>query len=485
MENQKIKKILLVYPNSPTHYVVPPIGLGYLATALRKGGFEAGILDGIKEKLNLEKLEGKIKEWKPDVIGIQVFSCDAHTVKEYVSKIRDIDRNILIIIGGAHVSGVGKEVFDYFRGIHFAIAGEAETAFPLLLKTLGNRVSGGAENPAGFSCEINSGEKDLDMVPGLIWKRGEHIIANAQKFEEDLDALGFPAWDLMDPRTYPQAPQGAVFRNWPIAPILTSRGCPYRCTYCAGHLTTGYNIRFRSIEKVLEEIEMLYRDYGVREIHIIDDNFTFKRERAIKFCNEVAERGLNISLTFPNGVRLDTLDEELLRLLKKAGCYSITLGIESGSQKILNDMKKSLNLKTVEEKVALINKVGIDIMAFFIVGYPTETRETILETIEFAKHLKIKRAHFSTFLPLPNTEASRMLLRDGVIREINYDTLFYTKAPMPPKGMTSGELKALQRKAFLEFYMRPHIMAGMIKEVRSPAHLKMLAKRAWDYAFKR
>ncbi len=464
---REIKKVMLVFPNSPTHYVVPPVGLGYLATALRKNGFEATILDGIKEKLNLEKLEKKVKEWKPDVIGIQVFSCDAHTVKEYVAKIRETDKNILLVIGGAHVSGVGKEVFSYFNGIHFAIAGEAETAFPLLLK------------------KVSAGEKSLGEVPGLIYKTGDMIIANAPKFEENLDALGFPAWDLMDPRTYPQAPQGAVFRNWPIAPILTSRGCPFRCTYCAGHLTTGYNIRFRSIEKVMEEIEMLYHDYGVREIHIIDDNFTFKRERALKFCNEILERGLKISLTFPNGVRLDTLDLELLQLLKKAGCYSITLGIESGCQRVLNDMRKSLNLKTVEEKVALINKVGIDIMAFFIVGYPTETRETILETIEFAKKLKIKRAHFSTFLPLPNTEATRMLQRDGVIKEINYDTLFYTKAPLPPKGMTSEELKALQRKAFFEFYMRPRIIAGMAKEVRSPTHLKMLAKRAWDYAFGR
>jgi len=465
--SKEIKKVLLVYPNSPTHYVVPPIGLGYLATALRKNGFDVGILDGIREKLNTEKLEKRIRELKPDVVGIQVFSCDAHTVKEYVAKIREIDRNILVVVGGAHVSGVGKEVFDYFGGIHFAIAGEGETAFSMLLKKVG------------------AGEKNLEDVPGLIYKKGDKLIANAPKFEEDLDALGFPAWDLMDPRTYPQAPQGAVFRNWPIAPILTSRGCPYRCTYCAGHLTTGYNIRFRNIEKVLDEIEMLYRDYGVREIHIIDDNFTFKRERAVKFCNEIAERGINISLTFPNGVRLDTLDEELLRLLKKAGCYSITLGIESGSQRILNDMKKSLKLETVEEKVALINKVGIDIMAFFIVGYPTETRETILETIEFAKRLKIKRSHFSTFLPLPNTEATKILLRDGVIKEINYDTLFYTKAPLPPKGMTSEELKALQRKAFLEFYMRPRIVAGMIKEVRSPTHFKMLMRRAWDYAFER
>lgn len=134
MENRKIKRILLIYPNSPTHYVVPPIGLGYLAAALRRNGFDAAIFDGIKKKLDLAKLEEAVKRLKPDVIGIQVFSCDAHTVKDYVSKIREIDKNILVIVGGAHVSGVGKEVFDYFNGIHFAIAGEAETAFPMLLK---------------------------------------------------------------------------------------------------------------------------------------------------------------------------------------------------------------------------------------------------------------------------------------------------------------------------------------------------------------
>jgi anaerobic magnesium-protoporphyrin IX monomethyl ester cyclase len=177
MENQKIKKVMLGYPNSPTHYVVPPIGLGYLATSLRKNVFEVYILDGIKEKLNPERLEGRINEWKSDAVGIHDFSCDAHIVKDYVSKIREIDMNILVIVGGVHVSGVRKEGFEYFSGIHFVIAGEGETAFPMLLK------------------KINSGEKSLDEVPGRIYKKENKIFSNAPKFEEELDKQGFPAWD--------------------------------------------------------------------------------------------------------------------------------------------------------------------------------------------------------------------------------------------------------------------------------------------------
>ena len=139
--------------------------------------------------------------------------------------------------------------------------------------------------------------------------------------------------------------------------------------------------------------------------------------------------------------------------------------------------------ETIREKVNLINKYNIDIMAFFIVGYPTETRETILQTIKFAKELKIKRAHFSTFLPLPGTDATNQLLESGKIEKIDWSSLFYTKAPLAPEGMTPEELKKLQRKAFLQFYFRPKIMYSMTKEINSWTHFKSLLKRSVDYAF--
>lgn len=459
-------KILLINPLSESHYFVPPVNLGYLVTALRNSDFEAKLIDGVKDHLTVEDLKEIILLDKPDVVGISFFSCDFSIIKQYVGVIKELDKDIVVILGGPHVSGVKEQIFEDFNNIDFAFAGESETSFPLFLKNIKNKIF-------------------YPKIPGLIWRDNDKTFSNPSQVEEDLDRIDMPAWDLMDPRTYPKAPQGAVFRNWPIAPIVTSRGCPYQCTYCAGKLTTGQKIRKRSIKNIINELKVLYNQYGVREIHIIDDTFTSDRELVRGFCNGLKENNMKVSLTFPNGVRLNTLDEEILTLLKEAGCYAMSVGIESGNQKILNDMKKGLKLETIEEKINLINKFNIDINGFFIIGYPTETKETIQDTINFAKKLPIKRAHFSTFLPLPGTEATKLAQDLGLIGKINWDKLFYTDALCPPKGITSEELKKLQRKAFLQFYLRPKQLFGLISEVKSPTHLKSLAVRAWDYAIGR
>lgn len=447
--------------------MVPPTNLGYLANAVKKFGHKVTIIDGIKEKISLEGLRKKILVLKPDLVGISVFSCDVNTAKNYVNVIKKIDEKIYIVLGGSHVSGVEKKIFDDFPNIDFAFIGEAELSLPLLLGAL------------------SKNEKNFKKIPGLIWRNDSKINVNLPYFEDDLDKLGFPTWDLIDPRTYPKAPQGAVFRNYPIAPVILSRGCPYQCTYCAGKVVTGQKFRKRSIEHIMEEIELLYNKYMVREIHIVDDTFTLDKKRVYGFCNELIRRNIKITYTFPNGVRLDTLDEPLLIALKKTGCYAMSVGIESGDQKILNDMKKGLTLELIKDKIDLINKVGIDVNGFFIVGYPTETRQTILRTIKFAKKLNIKRAHFSSFLPLPGTEATEMLKKEGLIDKIDWSKLFYSDVPFAPKGMTKKELKKLQCRAFLEFYLRPKIIWYLLLEINSWTHFKALIRRSRDYVFGR
>lgn len=459
-------KVLLIKPLSESHYFVQPIGLGYLATSLRKENFKVGIIDGVKDNLTLKKLRYVLIKNKPEVVGISFFSCDFSMIKKYCKVIKATDKNIILILGGPHVTGVKEEIFDDFPLIDFAFAGEIETVFPQFLKKVQNK-------------------KDYSKTPGLIFRKKGKIVSNAPVVEEDLDKLGIPAWDLMDPRKYPKAPQGAVFRNWPIAPIMTARGCPYQCTYCAGKLTTGQRIRKRSIANIMEEVDLLYNEYGIREIHIIDDTFTTDKQLVKEFCTAIRQKGIKISLTFPNGVRLNNLDDEILSWLKGAGCYAVSVGIESGSQKILNDMKKGLTLGMIREKTKLVKKYGIDMNGFFIVGYPTENKQTILETIKFAKSLPLKRAHFSTFLPLPGTEATRIAQEMGLIKKIEWDKLFYTDAPCPPKGMTAKELKKLQRKAFLKFYLRPKQLFWLLMEIRSFDHFKALAKRSIDYAIGR
>jgi len=287
----------------------------------------------------------------------------------------------------------------------------------------------------------------------------------------------------MPPASYPDNPQGAFYEKFPIAPIATTRGCPYLCTFCGSGVNMGRQLRLRSINNVLSEMRLLYDNFGVREFHIIDDMFNFHRERVIDFCGEIKKKEWDISYTFPNGLRLNQLDEEVLRLMKDTGAYAFTVGVESGSQRILDSMKKSLSLELVEKKVDLIRAAGLEPSGFFIIGYPGETLDDIKTTIRFSKRLKLKRAHFSNFLPLPGTEATEKLIKDKEISQPDWSELFYSKVPYAPKGITKKQLKKMQRRAFLEFHLRPRILLKMLSEIKSINHLKIIFKRALDYLF--
>lgn len=460
--------IVLVVPVSRTHYVVPPIGLGYLASALREKGFlNTTILDCLKENFSFSDFEQEIKNLKPQIVGFQVFSYDFESVVKSIDLVKRVSPATLIVVGGPHVSAVGKFVLEEIEGTDFAFVGEGEVGFPMLAARL-----------------LRGEEVPFENIPGLIWREDGHIYGNPRVVIDDLDSLGLPAWDLMPPDSYPDSPQGGFYKKFPIAPISTTRGCPYLCTFCGSGVNMGRKLRARNIKSVLGEMKTLYDCFGVREFHIIDDMFNFQKERVREFCQGIKEREWDISYTFPNGLRLNQLDREMLLLMKDTGAYAFTVGIESGSQRILDSMRKSLSLALIEEKVNLIRSVGLEPSGFFIIGYPGETIEDIKATISFAKRLKLKRAHFSNFLPLPGTEATEKLVADGEINQTDWNTLFYSKVAYTPQGITKKQLKQLQRKAFIEFHLRPHIFLKILLEIKSFNHLKTILKRAIDYIFK-
>ncbi|MFH0803750.1 MAG: radical SAM protein [Candidatus Tagabacteria bacterium] len=458
-------------PYSRADELIPPFSLGYLATAIRKN-HDVEILDGIKEKLMLGKLEKILREKRPDIIGIQVFTFHIILVRQYLNLVKSILPETKIILGGPHPSCAPDTIFDYFPGADYAFKGEAEIGLSELLDLLSKG---------------NVSQDSLSLVPGLIWRNSGRTIVNEQIFVENLDELGMPSWDLIRPNAYPLAPHGGFFRNYPIAPIIISRGCPFSCTYCAGHLITGKKIRFRSADNVIEEIKILYHQYGIREIHIEDDNFTFSRNLVMEFCRKLKENNLNISWTCPNGVRLDTLDKDLLLAMKDVGLYSISVGIESGSERILKDMKKNLTKETIKEKINLIKECGLDVSGFFIIGYPTETKNDIIETIDFAGSLDLKRAGFSLFKPFPGTEITRNLIEKGELKGISdedWARFVLADAVYAPPGFTREEMKKLRRKALLRFYLRPKIAIKFIKEIRNLTHLKLIMKRIYNWLFK-
>jgi radical SAM superfamily enzyme YgiQ (UPF0313 family) len=246
----------------------------------------------------------------------------------------------------------------------------------------------------------------------------------------------------------------------------------------------GKKLRLRSIPHVLQEMETLYHQYGVREFHIIDDMFNFYKERVLAFCQGILDRKLAVSFTFPNGIRLNQLDLETLKTMKKAGAYAFNVGIESGSRRILELMKKELTLEMIEEKVNMIVQAGLEPCGFFIVGFPGETAADIRATIRFAKKLPLRRAHFSNFLPLPGTEATDRLLQKKEIQLPAWKDLFYSKVPYSPPGIRRRQLKALQRRAYVAFHLRPRILGPMVLNIRSWNHLRLTLSRIWDYLFR-
>jgi radical SAM superfamily enzyme YgiQ (UPF0313 family) len=463
------EKVVLVVPISHTHYLMPPTGLGYLATALRQSGFNnIAILDCDKERLSFSDLSDRLKMWRPQVVGFQVFSYNFDSVVKSIEIIKQVSLETVILIGGAHVSSTSTTVLEEVKGADYGFAGEGEIGLPMLARRI-----------------LRGESMSLENIPGLIWREGSSIRNNARAGIEDLDNLGFQAWDLMPPASYYGSPQGVFYKRFPIAPISTTRGCPYLCTFCGSGVNMGHKLRLRSMNHVLDEMVMLYKDYGVREYHIIDDMFNFHKNRVFEFCQGIKDRNLDISYTFPNGLRLNQLDRESLQMMKDTGAYAFPVGIESGSQRILDSMKKSLTLECIEEKVNLINSVGLEPNGFFIIGYPGETIDDIKATIRFAKRLKLRRVHFSNFLPLPGTEATKKLVESNEIEKPDWGTLFYSKVAYAPRGITKEQLKRLQRRAFLEFYLRPHILFRMLLEIKSISQLRMIIMRAIDYLFRK
>lgn len=460
------QKVILVNPLSvESDHIQPPLGLGYLATSLRKNGFEVEILDAQKEKITTDKLPEIIKKSKPDFVGFQVYTFNLNYVKEGLKKIRSVNKKIITLVGGPHISALPNDVFKTFDGlVDFAFRGEAEIGLPILLKKI-----------------IDNDKSGFDKIPGLIYKKNNKIFLNQPLFYKDIDIFDMPAWDLIKPQNYPEAQHGAFFENFPIAPIITTRGCPFNCSFCSGRLNTGMIVRKRKVSSVIEEIKTLYNVYHIREILIIDDNFTFDKIFAKNVLKEIIKLKLDASFAVPNGVRLDTLDLELLKLMKMAGFYLISVGIESGSNRVLKLMQKSLSKEKIREQINLIIKSGLDCAGFFILGYPGETEEEAKETIEFSLNLGLLRAFFFTFIPLPGTPITEELQKKGIIDQSCFTNYSFSK-PVFTKEISEEKLKKLRTEAFLRFYLfRPKILFQNFSRFKRPVQFYFLFKRIFRW----
>jgi radical SAM superfamily enzyme YgiQ (UPF0313 family) len=448
-------RVVLVRPNYDTHIITPPLGLGYLASYLKKHGIEARIIDGLRDNLTIEALGKRILLEKPDAVGI---TCLTAFYKEAILLSGLLkQKNVRVVFGGVHPTFLPYQTLRDSRA-DYVIRGEGEIA---LLKLVQRDFAGD-----GIPGVYSKGDIEAGTVPDEKAERSD-----------SLDELPFPDWDQIDPNTYPLAPHGAVVRNHPIGVIITTRGCPYRCTFCASPQFYDRKLRFRSPEKVVEEIEQLVQRFRVREIHFEDDNLTFKRDHVERICNLIIENGLKISWACPNGIRADTVDERLIRLMKKSGCYSLAYGIESASPQILRNAKKHEKMEAIERAINLTKKAGVSCQGFFIFGLPGETPETIEETIRFAQKSKLSRAQFLILDVIPGSE-----LWDTLKGQFTPDwTKNSFKEPeWIPDGLSKEQLKQAQSRAFLKFYSNPSRFLRLAACVK-PRQFGYLWHRLKDY----
>ena len=432
-------------PDIKNHSFVPPIGLGILARIADNNKHNVKIMDCANDNTEDHEYYLQIIRFRPDIIGIQIQLGEDKIVKRYLKKAKFYFKNIKVFAGGSGFTSKPQYYMKEIPEIDYGFIGEAENGFDQVLK--------GAINAS---------------VENLVYRDGDKIIINEQKFSDDFWKHGYPLWEQINPNDYPLSPQGGYIKQYPVAQIQVSRGCPYSCTFCSANIINGKKVRYRPVEQVMNEIQL--SDYV----------FTMNKDYVHSFCDLLIKKKIGITWTCPNGVRLDSLDRDLVLHMKKAGCYALSFGIETGSKDILKQIKKGVSHETIKEKLKMVNECGITTIGFFIIGYPTETISDIEQTIKFSKKLPLDRANFSLFMPIPGTEAYRKFIKTEDIDEGNYGNFVLAGYKHP--SINQKRMKELQKKAFRNFYLRPRILIGLIKGIKSKEHLKILLGRWFGYA---
>ncbi len=456
--------ILLVNPNdlyNRRYVILPNLGLGYTAASLEKAGHKVEIWDEFKENRSLDKFKTKIYGTKDsfDIVGFYFATPHYSAILHYSQIIKNIRNSIITVVGGPHIVIEPLSTLSQMDTIDFAIIGESEQAFPELIEAIRKK-------------------REFKDIHNLVWRKNGKVIVNERKFLEDLNKIPLPAWHLLKPDTYPLAPNTIFTKKKRIAPIVLTRGCPFECNFCAASRISGKKIRHRNPENAIEEIRLLKSEYNIEEIHIMDDGLTVERSYIQSFCEMLISQKIGIFWACPNGVRLDSLDKELIQLMERAGCYSISVGIESGVQRVLQLMNKHVTLEKIKEEIDLIKRNSlIRITGFFVMGYPGETLKEMHQTINFACNLQIDRANFFNFTPFPGTAVYKQIKFES---PIIFDKLYLYSIPLTFGDFSSKELKKIIIKANMKFYSRFKIILGLLKEIKSIHQILAIIRRCRD-----
>jgi radical SAM superfamily enzyme YgiQ (UPF0313 family) len=459
--------LLLIPPLSPqelftqaaksTASKLPSLGVAYIASYLREKGHETTIYDGIAEPNPLDELVADMSRY--DIIGMTAISSYATRCIELLEMAKQSGVRAPLVVGGPHVTAMPGHLLGH--GADYEVLGEGEVTMFELVEHLA------------------SGSGTPSAVKGLAFLEDGRLVKTPRReLVDPLDILPMPARDLLPMHRYSTSP--ARSRNYPSHSMFTSRGCPGICSFC-DHRTFGSRIRHFSLERIVEEFFLLRDRYGARDVSVWDDNFTSDKNLLFDVCAAL-QRG-NFGLTWNVESRINMVDREILQTLHDSGCCFIAYGIESGSQRMLDHMKKGITKEEIREKVRITQEIGIPIRGYFMIGLPGETEQDILETIAFALELDIDIATFTMFLPLPGTLDYRRALRDGTFIDSEYflhgiipEFNFLEKPVYVPGNLSPQRLLALHQLAYKKYYMRPRMILKHLRSIRTPGEFMSLAK---------
>ena len=440
----------LITSKTEQKLVFPPMGLLYVAAALEEEGHQVEIVDGEADDMTPDMILRRIEVSKPDIVGAGATTVDFEYANSILKQAKE-SFGVITMLGGAHGTILPNQVLDENHHIDYIVRREGEITVRELLKEIG-------------------GNRNFSQVEGISYREDGKVVNNKERsLISNLDKNLWPARHLLDNSKYlfPVPRKGMQI----VTSIQTARGCPYGCIYC--YRMFGRKIRFRDPKLVVDEIEDSADRWGVQFISFVDDTFTVDRERVIEICEQIIRRKLNISWACL--ARVDTLEENMLKKMREAGCEQVSTGVESGNQEILDGLKKGTKLEQYEEAYRMLKKIGFETRGSFMLGLPHENVETLRNTIDFAKKLQLDRAFFNICTPYPGTPLFQMAEEGDGLSLLTKDWKEFKRwgdAVIELDGVSSDELIKWQRIAMMEFYARPKIIFNHIKEFLKGEHAK-------------
>ena len=448
-------RVLLVVPPEPALKDLkqsgskwPRVGLGYLAAYLRAHGAEVRVMDCKAEELDHEGAARRIAEFQPHFLGVGPFTEEIEEAYRVCRTAKALDPRTTTVFGGPHASALPERTLRECPELDAVVYGEGEVTLLELVRGV-----------------------DPALITGLAFQHDGDIVVNEPRRQiEDIDALPYPAWDLFPLEAY----RGILTLhlrekiNRPALelPILSARGCPYRCTFC---YKTYQGLRNRDPIKVIDELEHDMKTFGASEFFFVEGTFAADRAQGMSICDEIVRRGLADKIQWIVETRVNVVTEELLTRMKQAGCRQVEFGVETGDPEILRQTQKGTTLEQVSRAVALTKKVGLKVGCYFIIGHPNETRESIARTYSFARRLDPDLMNVGIMIPYPGTRV-RALAEQGAggYRLLSNDWSEYTKqrgGPLELQDVPLAELQRIQSRQYIAYYLQPRKMWFVLKNL--------------------